>query len=268
MVGGVFFEHGHRMAAGLVGFLTVILAIWTQVSEERRGVRILGWTALVLVVAQGLLGGLTVVLLLPTSVSVAHACLAQTFLCTLVAYVFATSREWIASGEPAGRIRLRTPALLVTCLAYTQLVLGAVMRHLDERSWAAETTLPIPDFPLALGRVIPPLDTLPVAVHFAHRVGALAVLGAALVLWARARGTGDSRFSAPAGLLVIAVLLQGSLGAATVLSRRGVLPTTAHVMTGAFVLGLSFFLTLRAFRHTRPEAAGLPAFPRPDPVRT
>src|SRR5687767_13201790 len=101
MVGGVFYEHGHRMAATAVGFLTLVLAIWTARRETRPGVRRLAWGALGAVIAQGVLGGLTVIYLLPTPISVAHACLAQLFFCTLVAIATVTSREWIAAETPA-----------------------------------------------------------------------------------------------------------------------------------------------------------------------
>ena len=73
MVGGVFYEHGHRMIATAVGFLTVILAIWTWRVENRLWVKRLAGIALAAVVLQGLLGGLTVIFLLPTPVSVSHA---------------------------------------------------------------------------------------------------------------------------------------------------------------------------------------------------
>jgi cytochrome c oxidase assembly protein subunit 15 len=266
MVGGVFFEHGHRMAAGLVGLLTLVLALWTQFREGRRHVRILAWGAFLAVVAQGLLGGLTVLFLLPTSVSVAHACLAQAFFCAVIAYAFVTSPEWLESGEPLLRPLFRGTALFVAVAAYGQLIMGAIMRHLDERSWAAATTLPIPDFPLSLGRIVPPLDTFPVAIHFAHRLGALVVFGGTLVLLRACRKTGDPRFERPALGLVLLVLVQIALGGATVLTGRGVLPTTAHVLTGALILGTAFLLTLRAYLHTRGEPKGFPALSRPDPI--
>ena len=88
MVGGVFYEHSHRMVASLVGFLTLVLAVWTARAEARAGVRRLAWAALAAVVAQGVLGGLTVIYLLPTPVSVAHACLAQTFFCITIALAY------------------------------------------------------------------------------------------------------------------------------------------------------------------------------------
>src|ERR1041385_3610296 len=81
MVGGVFYEHGHRMVAAFVGLLTVILTLWICIKEERAWVRWLSIGAFLAVLAQGILGGLTVRYLLPTSISMLHACLAQTFFC-------------------------------------------------------------------------------------------------------------------------------------------------------------------------------------------
>src|SRR5438477_8167502 len=73
MVGGIFYEHGHRMVAATVGLLTVIQAIWLQRRSRKRALRILGWAAVGAVIAQGLLGGLTVLFLLPPAISIAHA---------------------------------------------------------------------------------------------------------------------------------------------------------------------------------------------------
>src|SRR5262245_7025715 len=50
MVGNIFYEHGHRMAATVVGFFTLVLAVWTALREPRRGVRRLGWVALAAVI--------------------------------------------------------------------------------------------------------------------------------------------------------------------------------------------------------------------------
>src|SRR4029078_11155680 len=80
-VGGIFYEHSHRLVASFVGFLTVILAAWAWLTERRHWVRNLAVAALGTVIAQGVLGGLTVLFLLPTAISMAHACLAQTFFC-------------------------------------------------------------------------------------------------------------------------------------------------------------------------------------------
>jgi len=47
--------------------------------------------------------------------------------------------------------------------------------------------------------------------------------------------------------MLVLVLAQLSLGAITVWTAKSVVPTTAHVLTGALVLGTSFLLTLRAY---------------------
>ena len=78
MVGGIFYEHGHRLLATFVGALTLLLAIWLGYKDPRKSVKLLGYTALVLVVVQGLLGGLTVLYFLPTPISLLHGVIAQT----------------------------------------------------------------------------------------------------------------------------------------------------------------------------------------------
>ena len=190
MVGGVFYEHGHRMAAATVGFFTLVLAVWTQVAEPRRGVRRLAWTALALVVTQGILGGLTVLFLLPTPVSVTHACLAQTFFCVTLALAYATSREWDDTSPALDRARVRPAALVATTVVFAQLLLGALMRHTG-------AGLAIPDFPLAFGGLVPPFDEPGVAIHFAHRLGALGVLVAVLSSHYGHTARASSGFSGP-----------------------------------------------------------------------
>ena len=105
MKGGVFFEHGHRMIASAVGFLTIILAIWLWRFENGRWMRSLGWAALAAVIAQGVFGGMTVLFLLPKAVSISHACLAQVFFATTVAIALFTSPGWRRGPVPV-RIRV------------------------------------------------------------------------------------------------------------------------------------------------------------------
>ena len=165
MVGGIFYEHGHRMVATTVGMLTIVLAVWLSRREPRAWVRRLGYAALAAVVAQGVLGGLTVIFLLPTAISVAHACLAQTFFCLVVTIAVVTSPR-VARGAGRRRLDRGVPDRRRDHggrLIFLQLLVGAVMRH-------DKAGLAIPDFPLALGRVVPPLTSFPVAIHFAHRV--------------------------------------------------------------------------------------------------
>lgn len=255
MVGGILYEHGHRMVAATVGLLTVGLAAWLWRREPRRWVRRLGLLALGAVVAQGLLGGLTVLLLLPVPVSVAHACLAQGFLCLAVTIAVVTSRAWM---EAAPAPRASTPdnglhALTAATSAaiYIQLILGAVVRHTG-------AGLAIPDFPLALGRLVPPFTSAQVAVHFLHRVGAVVVSVLAVAAAARVlrRHRGARALAVPALLLVPILAAQILLGALTVWTRLAVLPATAHVATGALLLATSLVLTLMCYRLVPRPARG------------
>src|SRR5262249_32897017 len=104
MVGGVLFEHGHRLVAATVGLLVVALYVWTALAVRKRSVVPLAACALGAVILQGLLGGLTVLLKLPPVVSVAHACLAQAFLCITVALATVTGEPW---QRPAPRLEER-----------------------------------------------------------------------------------------------------------------------------------------------------------------
>src|SRR5260221_7058352 len=76
MAGGIFYEHGHRLIASTVGFLTIGLVVFIWRADPRRWMRGLGLVALGAVVLQGVLGGLTVLFRLPPAVSIGHAALA------------------------------------------------------------------------------------------------------------------------------------------------------------------------------------------------
>ena len=133
MKGGVFYEHGHRMVASTVGFLTVIMAGLLLWKEPRKWMKRMGLVALGLVILQGLLGGLTVLLLLPKSVSIAHACLAQLFFSTTVAMTFFLSKEWTEQPPQIvldhGWPSLRSVAVAVPVIILMQLLMGAAFRH-------------------------------------------------------------------------------------------------------------------------------------------
>jgi cytochrome c oxidase assembly protein subunit 15 len=250
MVGGIFYEHGHRMAATFVGLLTVILAVWLWRREERRWMRRLGAVALAMVIAQGVLGGITVLYLLPTPVSVTHATLAQTFFCVTVLLAFATSREWKESSAlDADEDGMRRLTIIATASVYVQLILGAVVRHTG-------AALAIPDFPLAFGRLIPPLNEAPVVIQFIHRLGAVVVAACLvwLILRIRKHRGQSSRFVRPAMVLGALLVLQIVLGGTVVWTSRAVLAATAHVAVGALLLATSWFLTLRAHLHLAPAA--------------
>ena len=93
MIGGIFYEHGHRMIATIVGLMTLILAFTIYYTDHRLWFKKTAFFALGLVIIQGLFGGLTVLLFLPTPVSVIHALLAQTFLMVTILISYGLSKE-------------------------------------------------------------------------------------------------------------------------------------------------------------------------------
>src|SRR5579859_1291482 len=240
MVGGIMYEHGHRMIATLVGILTIILAIWTWRKESRSWVRNLAWAALGLVVAQGVLGGVTVKFFLPPPVSSAHATLAELFFITIIGIAVFTSRWWLSDLPQLDDPRtpsLRTLAVWTSVLILLQIVLGAAFRH------------------NAFG-IIP------------HIIGAIIVT--AMVFWTvlavsrRFRAVKDLRRAAR--YLEILLGLQLGLGGvaywAVLAARDAVQPTpmyvsltVAHVAVGALTFASSVILMLACYRILKPAHA-------------
>lgn len=231
MVGGILFEHGHRLVASLVGLLT-IATVYVFRRDPRVWVRRAAWAALGLVILQGVLGGLTVLLKLPKPISVAHGTMAQTFFCLTVALAVWTSSPWqkdFRSSAPPSNIPLPHIALLLFISMYVQLVLGAVVRHTG------------------------------------HAIG-IHVVNAGLLLfwigWIFHRLTGEHAEDKTLWGMALGIgtlyFLQASLGLVTLLSLTvsrwplrpalAVIWTTAHVMVGAALLGLSMAFLLLAWR--------------------
>jgi len=239
MVGGIFWEHGHRLIATAVGILTIVLAFLLAFKEPRRWVRNLGWTALGLVIAQGLLGGLTVKYLLPPPISTAHATLAQLFFITIISITLFTSAWWqsdLPQLEDRGSPRLRVLAAVTTAAIFVQLILGAGFRH------------------GAFG-IVP------------HLIGAVVVLFLVIFTGRTLR----KRFGKVRDLRRWGILLQSFLGIQILLglaaywavaqAAHAAQPTTvyvvltvAHVLGGALTLAASVVLTLSCFRLIRDDA--------------
>ena len=133
MVGGIRFEHTHRLIASTVGLLILVLAAWLWRAEPRLWVRRLGYIALVAVIIQGILGGITVLWYLPDPISIAHASLAQIVFCLTMTIAVVTSLGWkhayAADGPAPDDLVLRRVAAATTGLIYLQIVIGATMRH-------------------------------------------------------------------------------------------------------------------------------------------
>ena len=251
MVGGVFYEHGHRLIASMVGMMTIGLAIWVSRVDPRQWFRRLGWLALAAVIAQGVLGGITVLFFLPTVISVSHAGLAQLFFALVVSLAVFTSPGWVgrygrngtAGPAVSADQSLRSLSIAVPMVIYVQILVGATMRHTG-------AGLAIPDFPLAFGQLVPPTWNSGIAIHFAHRVGAclIALVAVALAAHVFRYYRKRAELVRPALLLVAVVCVQIGLGAWTVWSERQVAVNTAHVGTGAFLLATSVIMALRVFR--------------------
>ena len=244
MVGGIRYEHSHRLIASTVGFLILVLAVWLWRVEPRQWVRRLGYIALAAVITQGILGGITVLWYLPEPISIAHASLAQIVFCLTVTIALLVSRGW--ANERLAPVRdplLQKLTVATTAWIYVQILIGATMRHTD-------AGLAIPDFPLAFGHLIPPAWDAKIAVHFAHRVGAL--VASALIMAAAGHVFYHHRrqreLVRPAVLLLVLLAAQVTLGAYTILTARHYIINSLHVVTGASVLATSLVLTLRTHR--------------------
>jgi cytochrome c oxidase assembly protein subunit 15 len=258
MVGGIRYEHSHRLIASTVGFLILVLAVWLWRSEPRVWVRRLGYIALAAVITQGMLGGITVLWYLPDPISIAHASLAQIVFCLTMTIALVTSPGWkrayaAQQGTPLRRsgrqgpapndLVLQRVAAATTALIYLQIVVGATMRHTG-------AGLAIPDFPLMFGQLMPPHWDAKIAIHFAHRVGAVVVSVAILATTAHVFVHHRTRqeLRRPSLLLLVLLATQVTLGALTVLSQKQFIINSLHVVTGASVLVTSLVLTLRAYR--------------------
>ena len=242
MVGGVQYEHTHRMIAEFIGLLIIVMAVWTQRVETRKWMRVLGWTALAAVVGQGVLGGLTVLKLLPWSISTAHATLGQMIFCIVVAMALFTSRSWLQDEQPIPERDLApstsTLAALAAGCVWVQLILGAAFRHSG-------------------------IKLLP------HLIGACVVT--ALLCWTIVRVLtrygNVAQLRKPAQLLLALLMVQLGLGFASYLTRLQwmmnapqpttgiVISTVSHVAGGALVLATCVVLAIQTRRMINVHAA-------------
>lgn len=268
MVGGIFWEHGHRMIAAAVSTLVgaqVAVLVWARAP---RRVRLLSYAAFGAILAQAALGGLTVLFLLPPAVSSAHAGLAEVVFALVATIAFHLARPAAApapgtAGDDGRARAARSLVVAATAAIFLQIVVGAVVRHTG-------AGLAIPDFPLSFGRLFPNLEALGrpgVSLHLAHRVGAvivmLLVLGAAARL--RALRDGAPRLARGGGFWLALVGIQILLGGASVWTRKAAIVTVAHLGVGALVwvtgvlLAVALGRRLDAIRPVARVAASAPA---------
>jgi cytochrome c oxidase assembly protein subunit 15 len=231
MVGGIFYEHSHRLFGSVVGFLTILLTVSLWRLEPRQWLRRLGLVALGAVILQGTLGGLRVILLQQT-LAMIHACFAQAFFALAASLALFTSVEW--DGQPVKKIcadagRVQRLGLLTSGFLYLQVILGAIVRHRGE---------------LVVGHI---LGAVLAAIHV-------------LLLASRVRRHhGDQpTLTRSASLLRLLLFVQLGLGIGAYLAKFTVFGAplnpylvplaTSHVVVGALMFVTSVRLTLRAFR--------------------
>jgi heme a synthase len=234
--GGIRFEWSHRAIAGSIVLLTISIAAWTWLVDNRRWMKWLGLAALGTVITQAILGGLTVLLFQPPWVSSAHAAVGQTFFCIAVTIAVFTGRRWIEEVPQVESDNRRPSLVTLTWLSifvlYVQLILGAMFRHHGMSWWP----------------------------HVAN-----SVVVAVVLTWTAIRALSQySKIEAvrrPAILLVSLLILQLCLGFAAFVTRVAwgrdavqpelpmVVSTVAHVAVGALLLATAVILAIQVWRY-------------------
>lgn len=284
-VGGILFEHTHRLMGSLVGFLTIILAVWLWRCDDRPWVRNLGVIAVIGVILQGILGGLRVTMM-KDQIGIFHACVAQAFLGLLVFVALVTTKFWRSLKDrlvDSQRFSpIKTLAVAITVAIYVQLALGATMRH-------QHRDLAILDFPTANGawlpgtaatalakinawreaRALSDVTAFQIWLQMTHRF--LAFMIAIAIIAFCARVLREARRSAIlkrlSVLWVALVLCQILLGAWVIWSNKAADIATAHVALGAVMLSFAVSISAICWRISqkeveRPAASG-PGAPKP-----
>lgn len=263
MVGGIKYEHTHRMLASIVGLMALTLCVMLLRSSAAVWIKRLSIWSVILVIGQGILGGLTVIHFLPVALSSLHGVLAQTFFIVTVMIAYGLSKEHqhrLTINETYDGKFIRF-GIILTIMIFIQLILGNIMRHTN-------SGLAIPDFPTMGGKLIPTMnqdmlmwinawrfehDLDPVKMgqihtHLTHRIWGFLILFKLLFINSVAykRHLSNPFIMKTLFWLNLAMMMQIGLGIATVLMQKEFITTSLHVTLGAVVLGLSFLLVLRS----------------------
>jgi len=237
-IGGIRYEHSHRMIAGFTILLTIAISLWTWVADRRPWMKVLAVGALGTIIAQAVLGGMTVLHFLPPAISTAHAAVGQTFFCIAVAIAVFTGDQWVDDVPQTftdhQHPSLFTLSILSILILYVQLIFGAMFRHHGMPWWP-------------------------------HVLNALLV--ALLLTWTGIRALVQfpqaDAILRPAVLLLFLLVIQLCLGFAAFLTRvvwgadapqpetAMVLATVAHVAVGALLLATAAVLTIQVWRHVQ-----------------
>jgi cytochrome c oxidase assembly protein subunit 15 len=236
MVGGIMYEHTHRLIAWSLGAMAIVNVIWTWLVERRAWMKLLAFAALGTVIFQGMLGGLTVLKFLPPLVSTAHAMVGQTFFCIAVTIALFSGQRWIEEHPRVAFDTVRPSLVSLTQLSilalYVQLFLGGMFRHHGMSWWP-------------------------------HVVNACAV--AVILTWTAVRALSQyseiRQVRRPAILMLSLMVTQLCLGFAAFITRvmwgrdaaqpetPMIISTVAHTVTGALLLATAVVLAIQVWRH-------------------
>ncbi len=243
MVGGVFYEHGHRLAAMTVGMLQLVLTY--LLLKRRRGMGKLAVLLLSLVLAQGALGAITVQYKLPWFISTAHLLLGMSYFAMLIYTAFRTRpAPSVVELQRHDRMRAelgsaRTWIAVAVGVVFVQLLLGALVRH----HGAAMVCLGMPTCTIS-GEWLPEAGVQ--QLHMLHRafgvIVAIVTTVAALIVMRRAQSWSSLRMLAlSAPVLVVAQVV---LGIATVMTMRQVPVAVGHFAgaAGLWAVWISMWL--------------------------
>lgn len=236
MVGGVLYEHGHRMMAGFTILLTLGITIFTLMVDRRKWMKRLAIGAFATIIVQAILGGVTVLHLLPPMVSTAHAIVGQTFFCISVAIALLTGRKYTGEVERTAVDRRKPSLINLTLLSvlvlYVQLALGGMFRH-KGMSWEPHV------FNAAVVAIVLTWTSIRVLSYYSQ----------------------VESLKRPAVMMLGLVMVQLCLGFISFLTkivwgRDAVQPepfmvwsTVAHVAVGALLLATAVVLAIQAWRH-------------------
>jgi heme a synthase len=240
MIGGVRFEYTHRVVAGTVAILTLILAILVARTEKRTLAKRLGWTALVLVICQAVLGGIRVLYRFPELTATVHAILAQIFFMTVIALSLYLSPWWqrdLPMHDDNATPSARGVATWTTAVIFVQLILGAAFRHgalglTPHLIGAGAVTVMVVLTGIIIKKRFREVRDLRRAMIVLHACFGIQLLLGGWAMWAVNASQNEAQ---PTLAYVI--------------------PTVAHVLGGALTFAASLIVTLTCYRLIRPPVS-------------
>lgn len=257
MVGGVLYEHGHRLAAMTVGLLQIALTVMLAIRDPK--LKTLGFVLLGMVIAQGALGAITVGYKLPWFVSTGHLVLAMSYFAALIYTAFRTRRplsprELVQHDQRRAALGTARTWITAACATiFVQLLLGALVRHLGAVlvCIGMPTCTPQGDW---WGQIA--IQHL----HMIHRGFGVVVAAVTITAaWQVARRA--TSWPVLRALMMIAPLLvlgQIGLGVATVLTMRSVPVAVAHFAGAESLWALWMSAWLLTARRRSAAATHLP----------